>query len=104
MTTKRENKWCFVPGCKNTSKNSNKKFVSVPMKEERRLKWFEAVGRKMYATKTVFFCCEDHFNVSIAKILLTVNVLYIVGMFCVLITYCIFVIPDGTRYGKLYSS
>lgn len=69
MAEKSQNKWCFVPECKNTSKNSNKIFVTVPYRGERRLNWFKAVGREITASKTVFFCCEDHFIVSISRLL-----------------------------------
>ncbi|KAJ8983495.1 hypothetical protein NQ317_005151 [Molorchus minor] len=58
-----ENKWCFVPGCKNTSKNAPKKlFVTVPRQMPRKIKWFKAARRDLPKTKAIFFCCEDHFN------------------------------------------
>ncbi|KAJ8974199.1 hypothetical protein NQ317_000832 [Molorchus minor] len=51
-----ENKWCFVPGCKNTSKNAPKKlFVTVPRQMPRKIKWFKAARRDLPKTKAIFF-------------------------------------------------
>lgn len=61
----RQNKWCFVPRCRCTSATTpNKIFITVPQEFERREKWFKAVRRDIPKSKSVFFCCEDHFNVS----------------------------------------
>ncbi|KAJ8912491.1 hypothetical protein NQ315_014591 [Exocentrus adspersus] len=59
----KQNKWCFMPKCSSTSVSTpNKTFISVPMNNEKRKKWFKAVRRDMPQSKSVFFCCEDHFN------------------------------------------
>lgn len=56
---------CFVPDCFNSSSNSGKIFIHVPQDPVRRQLWFKAVkGPRFYNPKGVFFCCEDHFNVS----------------------------------------
>ncbi|KAJ8969113.1 hypothetical protein NQ314_001923 [Rhamnusium bicolor] len=58
-----QNKWCFVPGCKNTSVSApNKKFLTIPQDYSRKIKWFEAAKRDVSKSKSTFFCCEDHFN------------------------------------------
>lgn len=70
MSENTANKWCFVPGCTNTSKNSpNKIFISVPKNLKRKKKWFAAARRdlKDVSIKTSFYCCEDHFNVSLIQ-------------------------------------
>lgn len=60
-------KWCFVPGCKNTTKRTPEKtFITVPKDAKKRQKWF-AVARRDIAEvseKSTLYCCEDHFNVS----------------------------------------
>ena len=62
---KKQNKWCFVPGCKSTSVSTpNKVFISVPQEYSRKRNWFKAARRDLPKTKTCFYCCEDHFNVS----------------------------------------
>ncbi|XP_030751406.1 uncharacterized protein LOC115878932 isoform X2 [Sitophilus oryzae] len=61
------NKWCFVPGCINTSKNNPQKiFISVPRNVLKKKKWFAAARRELkdVSLKTIFFCCEDHFNLT----------------------------------------
>ncbi|XP_028146575.2 uncharacterized protein LOC114340056 isoform X1 [Diabrotica virgifera virgifera] len=58
------NKWCFVPGCVNTSKNnSGKIFITIPTNLKKKKRWFVAARRdiKKVSIKTKFFCCEDHF-------------------------------------------
>ncbi|KAJ8910725.1 hypothetical protein NQ315_002096 [Exocentrus adspersus] len=61
-------KWCFVPNCGNTSINApNKVFVTLPSEYSRKLKWFKAATKKaakrdMPKSKSIFYCCEDHFN------------------------------------------
>lgn len=60
-------KWCFVPGCQNTSRSTPEKvFVTVPKDKKIKKKWFVAARREIsdVSEKTVFYCCEDHFNVS----------------------------------------
>lgn len=57
---------CFVPLCTNTTKATpDKMFLNVPQDVKRRNKWFQAVHRDNPQTKSNFFCCEDHFDVSI---------------------------------------
>lgn len=61
-------KWCFVPGCKNSSTRTPvKKFLCVPRHPEKRKIWFKAVGRDIQGASlnSSLYCCEDHFNVSI---------------------------------------
>lgn len=56
-------KTCYVPSCKNTSKNSAKIFVNVPRRNH--LNWFKFVGRNTVPVKqNLIWCCEDHFDVS----------------------------------------
>ncbi|XP_018575952.1 uncharacterized protein LOC108914594 [Anoplophora glabripennis] len=60
-----QNKWCFVPGCRNTSISApNKTFISVPQNSSRKVKWFKAARRDVPKSKSTFFCCEDHFNLQ----------------------------------------
>lgn len=60
-------KYCFVPLCNNNDKqNPDKVFFSVPKDAKTRKKWFK-VARRSDAdspSKTIYFCCQDHFNVS----------------------------------------
>lgn len=66
-------RWCFVPRCKNTSRNApHKIFVSVPATYERKVLWFKAARRALPKSSTKFYCCEDHFNVSVKTINLEV--------------------------------
>lgn len=60
---------CFVPFCTNTTKRTPQKvFLNVPKKGERRNLWFRTVRRiNPQATTTKFFCCEDHFEVSMVE-------------------------------------
>ncbi|KAJ8953484.1 hypothetical protein NQ318_023605 [Aromia moschata] len=59
-----QNKWCFVPGCKNTSRSApNKKFF-IPENCSRKVKWFKAARRDFPKSKSTFFCCEDHFKLE----------------------------------------
>ncbi|CAM1305965.1 Uncharacterised protein g4211 [Pycnogonum litorale] len=57
-------RYCFVPGCKNTSiKTPNKLFITVPREKKRRKQWMRAARRQDEGTAlTPFFCCGDHFN------------------------------------------
>ncbi|XP_066258136.1 uncharacterized protein [Euwallacea similis] len=60
-------KWCFVPGCTNTSiKTPEKIFLTVPNNMQRKKKWFRAVKRELkhVSIKTHFYCCEDHFKLE----------------------------------------
>lgn len=62
-------KTCFVPLCGNTSiKTPNKKFFQMSANDKIRKKWFES-ARRSTPGKWKYFCCEDHFNVSILLIL-----------------------------------
>lgn len=65
MNEKKLYRWCFVPLCKNTAKNSlDKVFLSVPENEKRRKLWFDLARRPDNPTKSNYYCCQDHFNVS----------------------------------------
>lgn len=65
---KRNYKWCFIPQCPNTStRTPEKSFFTVPKDINRRKAWFQAIKRKMPRCKSIYFCCEDHFNVSWGK-------------------------------------
>ncbi|XP_046387352.1 uncharacterized protein LOC124156917 [Ischnura elegans] len=60
-------KYCFVPGCTNTSiKEPNKRFICLPTNTRRRQLWLKAIRRnpKDISSKTVGFICEDHFNLE----------------------------------------
>ncbi|KAK4884784.1 hypothetical protein RN001_001055 [Aquatica leii] len=64
--SKPQTRWCFVPGCKNTSISASKKlFISVPQNHSRKMKWFRAARRDVPKSKSTIFCCEDHFNVNV---------------------------------------
>lgn len=69
--SKCKSRWCFVPLCKNTEKNSEKVFLTVPRKGKRRKLWFEVARRRdsTVITKAQFYCCEDHFDVSIVTMI-----------------------------------
>ena len=57
---------CFVPLCQNNNKkNPNTLFFHVPNNEEVKKKWFRAAHREFINTKTVHYCCQDHFDVEI---------------------------------------
>lgn len=57
---------CFVPQCPNTSKNQPEKvFVCVPKTMDVRKKWFTVANRLDKPNNSNYFCCEDHFDVSI---------------------------------------
>ena len=62
-------KWCFVPGCKNTSSTTPKKiFLNVPRDLKRRRLWARLARREdagCLTARNVWYCCEDHFDVSI---------------------------------------
>jgi len=56
--------------CPNTQiKTPHKIFVQVPAEEKRRELWFKAAHRADKPTKSCYYCCEDHFNVSISIII-----------------------------------
>lgn len=61
-------RWCFVPGCKNTSVSApNMIFLQVPKNLKTRRLWARLARREDASTlnsRNVWFCCEDHFNVS----------------------------------------
>ena len=61
-------KWCFVPKCQSTStKMSSKMFLAVPRQISVRRQWAKMARRDDANTITStapWFCCEDHFNVS----------------------------------------
>lgn len=61
-------KYCFVPLCENNNKKCpDKLFVFVPRTENIRKKWFSVARRADTPNlSTNYYCCQDHFNVSIA--------------------------------------
>lgn len=77
----KQNKWCFVPRCESTSiRTPNKIFITVPRNFEYKKKWFKAARRDMPKSKTVFFCCEDHFDVSATHFkVFKCSVIFLVG-------------------------
>lgn len=64
----RRMRFCVVPKCKNTSKNSPEKyFFSFPSERRLRKIWCRAIKRvdkNLYSWKVRVHCCEDHFDVS----------------------------------------
>lgn len=62
-------KWCFVPCCKNTNlKTPSKIFLAVPRNIETRRQWAKMARREdadSLVSVAPWYCCEDHFNVSI---------------------------------------
>lgn len=59
-------KVCFVPLCNSSSvKNPSKLFFNVPKDVNMKKKWFQVAHREYLPSTSNFFCCEDHFNVSI---------------------------------------
>ena len=59
-------KRCFVPMCDNNDKtNPDKIFFCLPKDLEMKKKWFKAARRVDLPSKTIYFCCQDHFNVSV---------------------------------------
>lgn len=72
-------KWCFVPGCVSTTiKTPTKVFVSVPKEITKRKKWVATVGRdiKDVSSASTIYCCEDHFNVSLCRLVLRHKIVY----------------------------
>lgn len=65
MNKKQTYRWCFVPLCRNTQlKRPEKLFIRVPSNEKMRRLWFKIAHRTDEPTKSNYYCCEDHFNVS----------------------------------------
>lgn len=66
-TKKKHYKYCIVPMCTNTSITTpGKHFFNVPKKKKIRDKWCKVMKRKeTLSDKSVRYCCEDHFDVSI---------------------------------------
>lgn len=60
-------KYCIVPQCKNTAtKTPEKLFFQLPMDPKIRKKWTNVIRRAHpLGQKTIAYCCEDHFDVSI---------------------------------------
>lgn len=57
--------YCIVPKCPSTKKrNPEKLFFSVPSGKVRN-KWSAVVRRTKISLKGSYYCCEDHFDVSI---------------------------------------
>lgn len=102
VSGKNQYRWCFVPLCKNTAKNSpDKVFLFVPHNAKWRNLWFQ-LARRPDPTKNNYFCYQDHFNVSDYKIyfyFLCICRLY----FYNLKLWSILLILVKRRFGKLYS-
>lgn len=67
-------KYCIVSQCPSTTcKTPDKTFIRVP-EDNRRIKWLMACKRKKELSEknTAIHVCEDHFNVSINKIVSTI--------------------------------
>ena len=74
---------CFVPKCGNTSKKQpDKVFVCVPKDKKVKKKWFKVSNRLTKPTDSNYFCCEDHFDVSIFLII-EKNVVFRLYYYCV---------------------
>ncbi|MPC82881.1 hypothetical protein E2C01_077567 [Portunus trituberculatus] len=58
---------CFIPQCKASSITSpHKRFLTVPRNIELRKLWFRAAQRQgEEVCRSSFWCCPDHFNVSV---------------------------------------
>lgn len=59
--------WCLVSECKNTSvKTPEKLWIQVPTDLKMRNRWLKLARRdpKSLSTKTKYYFCEDHFDVS----------------------------------------
>ncbi|KAK4882332.1 hypothetical protein RN001_005651 [Aquatica leii] len=59
--SKPQNKWCFVRGCILQLVLQKNCF---PQDHSRKMKWFRATRRDVPKSKSMFFCCEDHFNLE----------------------------------------
>lgn len=58
-------KFCFVPGCKNTTITApNKVFLSVPNEPVKRKAWCEAAGCPGKSLRAGSHACEDHFDLQ----------------------------------------
>ncbi|KAL1448390.1 hypothetical protein WDU94_010905 [Cyamophila willieti] len=56
---------CYVPLCSNTSLNSNKIFIHVPLNIKIRKQWFEIAKRPFNVSdKCTMYACEDHFDIE----------------------------------------
>ena len=65
---------CLVPKRDNNSENyPTKLFVSVPENPERRKLWFSLARRSDIPTKSNFYCCQDHLNVSLCIIIVNMR-------------------------------
>lgn len=63
--SKPQYKWCIVPQCKSSSSNTPEKvFLQVPLKDNLRKLWLEAVDRQQLSATSCLYVCEDHFDVS----------------------------------------
>ncbi|XP_043234118.1 uncharacterized protein LOC122387743 [Amphibalanus amphitrite] len=67
-SAKKKSRWCFVPGCKNTSVSApNKIFLTVPLQLKARRTWARAARRidaGSLTSRNIWFCCEDHFDLE----------------------------------------
>jgi len=68
MSKAKTYKTCFVPLCKSTViKTPDKLFFYVPQDKNVRKRWFESAHRTDEPRKWNYFCCQDHFDVSVMK-------------------------------------
>lgn len=64
-TKKPSYKYCMVPKCKNTIRNTpDKWFFRIPTDAKVRKQWCNAMRRDNVSPISCLYCCEDHFNVS----------------------------------------
>lgn len=57
---------CFVPKCTNTTiKTKDKLFITMPSDKKARKLWWAAARRDEPLKNHAYYCCEDHFDVSI---------------------------------------
>lgn len=56
---------CFVPCCTNSSINSSKIFLNVPLNLKTRMHWFDMANRPYNVSdKCTMYACEDHFKLQ----------------------------------------
>lgn len=63
-TVKKAFKRCAVHCCNNTSRNSQKLFITFPLQSTARRKWREAAKNENIHNSKHIVVCEDHFDVS----------------------------------------
>ena len=65
-TPKLSYRYCFVPECKNATKNApQKEFFCVTNDTKRKQLWFRIARRSdKNSEEKIFYCCEDHFDLE----------------------------------------